>query len=484
MFEALIAYQAKQRPDAVAVITQGGGATFAQVDADVRRVAAALREIPGLDGRIAVQTAGPALHWLLLLALARLGKLSVSVPVGTGDDALLLDIIKPDLLLTDQAERVAGLATFPLSRAWIEATLKRAPDEAPPVKLSGDTPVRIALSSGTSGPPKMVQFTRDMIDTRLLRLRAVTNFGTGPLVAHMGIDTYGGFLVALGRWGVGGAVIFPDAGFDWPTLLTTHRPATIFTAPVQLDLLLRALPDDFAPMPDLHVVVAGSSLSRPLARRARARLTPTIHISYGSTEAGLICTGASDLTERVENASGYPYPWIDLEIVDEQGAALPPGQVGEIRVRGPEVFSGYLDQPTALDADGWYATGDVGVLAPDGALIIEGRKSEMILNGDQQVSPQAIEAVILGCAGVADAAAFSMPTPSGLSMAFAAVVAEQGLDGGAVTAALDTRFSGFPVQLIPLAAIPRNPRGKIQRGDVRDQAILVISAARARAAKG
>jgi len=482
VFEAIVAHHAKQSPDALAVITQGGGATFAQVDADVRRVAAALREVPGLEGRIAVQTAGPALHWLLLLALARLGKLSVSVPVGTGDEALLLSLIKPDLLLTDQAERFAGVATFPLTRAWVEATLKRAPDDAAPARLKGDDPVRVFLSSGTSGPPKMVLFTQAMIDARLLRLRAMTNFGAGPLVAHMGVDSYGGFVVVLGRWAQGGAVVFPEPGFDWPSLLTTHRPATVFLAPVQLDLLLRSLPDAFAPMPGLHVVVAGSSLSRRLARRARARLTPTVHMSYGSTESGLICTGMSDLVERVEGASGYPYPWLDLEIVDEQGSAVPQGEVGEIRVRGPEVFSGYLEQPVAIGADGWYDTGDVGFLAADGALVVEGRKSDMIVNGAQQVSPQAIEEVILACLGVADAAAFSMPTPSGLAMAFAAIVAEEGLDGTTVTSALDARFPGFPVHLAPLPAIPRNARGKIQRGEVRDQVILVVSAARARMA--
>jgi acyl-CoA synthetase (AMP-forming)/AMP-acid ligase II len=206
-------------------------------------------------------------------------------------------------------------------------------------------------------------------------------------------------------------------------------------------------------------------------------------MSYGSTESGLICTGMSDLIERVEGASGYPYPWLDVEIVDEGGGALPQGETGEIRVRGAEVFSGYLGQPACVDVDGWYRTGDVGFLAEDGALVVEGRKSDMIVNGAQQVSPQAIEGVILACPGVIDAAAFSMPTPSGLAMAFAAIVAGEGLDGAAVTSALDARFPGFPVHLAPLPAIPRNARGKIRRGEVRDQVILAVSAARARMAR-
>ena len=470
MFERIISFQAHYRPTALAFSTPQGGASFAALEADANRVARCLQPLapPGL--RVAVQIASPGLHWVALLALARLGCVSASLPrVGERPEAELLSILKPDLLLTDGAEPSKAPSVLHLSPDWIQQTFAAAPEPLEPYRFKPDEPVRIVLSSGTTGAPKKMLMTRRMVDERI-KTGALSQFAHKRMHSAVGMDTETGFRAALVAWATGSPVLYPGAGFRWPDFLRTERPQAMVLVPAQLDAILTSLPSDFAPIPDLSLILVSGAPSQALYRRTREQLTSNIFVTYGSTEAGLAAQASPALMERGEVLTGIIAPSAKVEVVDDQDQALPTGAMGRVRVRTDEMVEGYLDDELLTRTffkDGWFYPGDLGALGADGRLIVHGRETEVLDLGGLRISPSAIEDVLLGRPGVGDAAAFSTLDGAGVPQARAAVVCKPDCDLAAAGADLQRAFPQFEIGLIKMDRIPRSERGKVQRDILR-----------------
>jgi hypothetical protein len=159
-----------------------------------------------------------------------------------------------------------------------------------------------------------------------------------------------------------------------------------------------------------------------------------------------------------------------VRVVDEAGQPAAIGEVGEIEVRGPQVFEGYVGEageaPRAL-VDGWYRMGDLGRFDVAGELHVVGRAKDIVNRGGEKFSPAVIDAALRGIEGVADAAAFGVPHPRLGEELAAAVVRAPGSEvgaaeiGHAVAAALGPRST--PRQIWFVASLPRNEAGKLQR---------------------
>ena len=168
-------------------------------------------------------------------------------------------------------------------------------------------------------------------------------------------------------------------------------------------------------------------------------------------------------------------PLVDCEVrlVDADGRVVPPGEVGEIQVRGPQVFDGYFDDPE-LDAasflDGWFRMGDLGRFDDAGELCLAGRVKEVINRGGDKISPLEIDAVLRSFPGVSDAAAFAVPHPRLGEEVVAAVVVRPGVPLGAETVlAHANRVLGAnraPRRVWFVDGLPRTDGGKIRRGEL------------------
>jgi acyl-CoA synthetase (AMP-forming)/AMP-acid ligase II len=193
--------------------------------------------------------------------------------------------------------------------------------------------------------------------------------------------------------------------------------------------------------------------------------------AYGSTEHPTATShGPGDPLELRAGTDGAPTRGTRVRVVDEHGAAVPAGVDGEILLSGPEQFRGYLSGATAdLLPDGWFRTGDIGRLDPAGQLTLTGRKKDIIIRGGENISAGEVEQLLLGCPGIVDAAvvaapderygervaAFYVPDPSGPAVDLDRVRAYFGQLGVA--------RHKTPEVLRPIAELPRNSLGKVQK---------------------
>jgi long-chain acyl-CoA synthetase len=167
---------------------------------------------------------------------------------------------------------------------------------------------------------------------------------------------------------------------------------------------------------------------------------------------------------------GRPVPGVEVRIVDDEGRALPGGTVGELLIHSPAAMDGYLnaaDETRAVLADGWFRTGDLAIVHPDGYVSIEGRKRERILRGGYSVFPAEVEAVLLAHPAVAEAAVVGVPHPE-LGEEVAAFVTlragAQAMPDALITHCRE-RLAGFkyPRRVTIVDRLPRTSTGKVMK---------------------
>jgi len=202
---------------------------------------------------------------------------------------------------------------------------------------------------------------------------------------------------------------------------------------------------------------------------------------YGVTEASPSIT-AVPLPPGIRKAGSVGVTTgPEIAILGERGEPLPPGEPGEVVVRGPGIIRGYVDDPAAdaeaFTADGWFRTGDLGALDADGYLFLRGRLKEVINRGGQKVAPQEVEAALLAHQAVLEAAAFSVPDHRFGEAVGAAVVLRPGwsVDEGDLRAFAGQRLSAYktPARVVVVERLPKGPSGKQRRVGLADELGLV-----------
>ena len=194
------------------------------------------------------------------------------------------------------------------------------------------------------------------------------------------------------------------------------------------------------------------------------------------TETGMIASNPL-LGERRAGTVGLPLPQVEVRITDEQGSSLPTESVGSVEVRGPNVFQGYWQQPEKTKADirsnGYFITGDLGVLESNGYLRLVGRAKDLIISGGLNVYPKEIEDAIDALEGVTESAVFAIPHPDfGEAVAAAVTLAlDSKQTAETIIAALRPILAGFktPKRVYILSELPRNAMSKVQKALLRER---------------
>jgi malonyl-CoA/methylmalonyl-CoA synthetase len=289
--------------------------------------------------------------------------------------------------------------------------------------------------------------------------------------------THGLFVATNVALAAGSSMIF-QPGFDPDAVLAAMgRASVLMGVPTFYTRLLDhpGLTRDVAG--GMRLFVSGSAPMLVETHRLwTERTSHRILERYGMTETNMNASNPYD-GDRRPGTVGPPLPGVEIRVTGEGRAPLPAGETGMVEVRGPNVFPGYWNLPekTAeeLDAEGWFSTGDLGVVSPDGYLSIVGRQKDLVITGGYNVYPKEVEEALDALPGVLESAVIGVPHPDLGEAVMAVVVPEPGAapDPEALCAMLGGRLARFkqPRRVDLLDALPRNAMGKVQKKVLRER---------------
>lgn len=277
----------------------------------------------------------------------------------------------------------------------------------------------------------------------------------------------------------GKTVLIPNPR-DIPAVLKELRNHTFHSFPA-VNTLFNALlnhPDfDTVNWRNLRVSLGGGmAVQAAVAQRWLARTGCPICEGYGLSETSPSACCNPVTAKEFSGTIGVPIPSTELRCIDDEGNEVPMGTPGEIAIRGPQVMAGYWQRPDetakALSADGWFRTGDIGVMDERGYFKIVDRKKDMILVSGFNVYPNEIEDVVVQCEGVLECAAVGIPDEhSGEAVKLVVVKKDPALTEAHIREFCEARLTGYkrPKVIEFRTELPKTPVGKILRRELRDR---------------
>ena len=344
----------------------------------------------------------------------------------------------------------------------------------------------ILFTSGTTGQPKGVVCCHGQ------SVRAVTSWA--DIVGLRADDRYlivspffhsfgyrAGILACL----VTGAVMVPLAVFDVPAVVERVMTERISMLPGPPSIYQAMLdhPDreQLAASPLRLAVTGAAAIPRSLVEELRTGLGfETVITGYGLSEGTGFATmcRADDDADTIATTSGRAMPGIEVRVVDDTGTEVPPGEPGEIVVRGYNVMQGYFEDPEqteeAIDADGWLHTGDIGVMDERGYVAITDRKTDMFIVGGFNAYPAEIEEALVHHPAVSQAAVVGVPDGrlGEVGLAYVVAVRDQTPAPDELIAWCRDRLANFkvPREVVVVDDLPVNAAGKVLKFELRQRA--------------
>jgi long-chain acyl-CoA synthetase len=501
---ALVAEAAADVPDRQALVESGGRSlTWAQLEGEVARLATGLGAQGVRAGQRVMVVVGNRLEFVTTY-LAVLRAQVVAVPVNPRStpgelarmvadsgsrlvvvDETALDVVRsalgelgPDVVaptvVVTGAEPGEGEVALADLRADVVRPVPPLPD---PEKLAA-----LLYTSGTSGLPRAAMLSHRALLANIEQVAAVE-----PPMMH-GDDVVLGVLPLFHVYGLNavlGGVLRHRARlllvehYDPQAVLDLIDDEACSVVPIAPPVFAHWLPDEHLRerLGPVRLVLSGSA---PLEAEVIEEFTSLtgipVHQGYGLTEAAPVVTSTLCSKEPHAGSVGAALPGIELRLVDETWGQVEGEDPGQIQVRGDNLFSGYWpDGADGPDADGWYATGDVGFLDASGDLFLVDRVKELIIVSGFNVYPTEVEDVVREVDGVADAAVIGVPDDGTGEAVVAYVVPVGGLDNArthleeAVRAHAVVRLARFkhPTRIEVVDELPLTATGKVQKGRLR-----------------
>lgn len=366
-----------------------------------------------------------------------------------------------------------------------EAFLAEATGTAPAAPQDAESPAVILYTSGSSGRPRGATLSHRALAANIEQIAALENLPVGPDDVVLGLlplfHVYG-LNAVLGQAVHQGAPVVMVDGFDPVGLLDLIVAEGVTNLPLAPPVIAA-----WAGRSDLREKLAGvrtilsgaAHLDPDLAEAFHESSGHWIEQGYGLTEASpvIAVTLASNRdpdTAPKPGSVGRVIPGIEIRITEADGTPAEPGDPAEVWIKGPNLFSGYWpDGADGPDGEGWYPTGDIGLLDADGDLTIVDRLKELVIVSGFNVYPTEVEDVIAEVRGVVQVAVVGQPDPETGEAVTAFVEIEDGADEAVVRESIDadcrTRLARFkqPSRVVVVNGLPRSATGKVEKGRLR-----------------
>ena len=504
----LLRRSARRVPARTALVFGPRSYTYAELETVVNRVANALRSRGvGQGDRVAMLSHNNDGFVIAYFALARLG--AISVPINfmlhANEVAYVLDhaevaavIAEPALIATmdtalseSSVGRTVGLRValaepaddVPAHWMRLDALYAHPDAEEPSLVLADDDPVQLMYTSGTESRPKgatmtsrslVAQYVSCVVDGRMtaddVEVHALPLYHCAQLHCFLTPDIY------LGAT----SIVLP--GPDPTVLLETierERVTKLFCPPTVWISLLRHPDFDRRDLSSLRKGYYGASIMPVEVLRELLRRLPDMALFnfYGQTEMSPLATILLPEDQvRKAGSAGRAAINVETRIVDDLDQPVPPGVVGEIVHRSPHAMAGYWrdeEKTAAAFANGWFHSGDLGVIDDEGYLSVVDRKKDMIKTGGENVASREVEEVLYAHPAIAEVAVFGIPHPHWIEAVTAAVVlrADAQLQPEELIAFARERLAGYkvPKTVTIVEALPKNASGKVLKRDLRQQ---------------
>jgi malonyl-CoA/methylmalonyl-CoA synthetase len=447
--------------------------------------------------RVMVQVEKSVEALMLYLATLRAGY--VFVPLNTAyqraEIEYFLGDAEPELVVCSDANFgwVSTLA-FQAGTRWVftlnddrsgtllERAAHASDQHVEALNQAGDVAVLI-YTSGTTGRSKGAMLTHGSMLSNALVLKDYWHWrsaeeGGDVLIHALPIFHVHGLFVAIHGALINGSKMIWLARFEPKVVLQHLSRATMFMGVPTLYVRLLAEPGlTKALAQHMRLFISGSApLLLDTFKAWQARTGHTILERYGMSET-IMLTSNPYVGERRGGTVGPALPGVGLRVVDAQGVVVGAGEIGDIQVKGPNVFAGYWRMPekTAEEftSDGFFKTGDVGKVDADGYVSIVGRSKDLIISGGYNVYPAELESYINELPGVAESAVVGIPHADFGEVGVAVVVPRSGfeLDPVSILAMLRANLANYkvPKECHVVADLPRNAMGKVQKNRLRSQ---------------
>ena len=451
------------RDDVAVIDIDGRKLSFGALDHSIERMALQARRLGLNAGDLVGLEIGPddcLASLVMQFALARIGVTTAS-PMLPAETMRVRFGTQPGMI--------------GLNPGWL--TDAPAPDDAIPGPMheDGSAMLRVFHTSGTSGTPKFVPIRHDLMAQRVLTSWREDNGEQTVYMLLIRLDGSSGMRQSLATLWHGGTLVLAREGQFYDQLVR-HGVTCLSAAPFGLSRLLEEIPQGAPPPCALASIRVGGARLPPKMYEAVCRaLCSNIRINMGSTECGSITSAwMSELMER-DGSAGYLVEGVEVEALDAQGIPLPPGIEGQLRVRSPSVVSSYFNGETLGNfKDGWFITGDIGTVWPDGRLSLRGRTTNVINIGGLKINPAMLEMSAMKLPGVQEAAAFAVPDELGLERIWLALEISEKLTDEQIEAHFGAMSLSYqPDMVMQFPSLPRNERGKIDRKRLLDGAVAL-----------
>jgi fatty-acyl-CoA synthase len=498
----VLAHHALRAPDRPMTVFEGSVTTYAEMEARAIALAGGLSERGVRQGDVVGLLSYNCPEFLQVVFAANyLGAIAMPINwrLAAPEVRYILEHSAARALVSDEAlQELARAATTDMETAVVRvslastpptgwsslAELEAAPAPPPRPRTHPDDLHRLMYTSGTTGRPKGVMISHANLSWK--NLAHITEFGftsddlglaCGPLYHVGALDLTTTSLVAVGAPTIVHRTFDAGAVVDE---LERSKVTVVWLAPAMVNAIM-ALPDiDARDLSSVRVIInGGEKMPIPLIQRIQ-RTFPSAWFAdaYGLTEtvSGDTFLDRDSIVSKLGSV-GRPCLHLELEVWDEDGHSMPPGERGEIVMRGPKVFKGYWRDPEATAtafAGGWFHTGDVGVRDDDGYLFIVDRLKDMIVSGGENIAGSEVERVLYEHDAVLEVAVVGRADKRWGEVPVAFVVVRAGSNASAEELVTHCRahLAKFkvPKAVTFLDALPRNPSGKVLKRDLRVQA--------------